>query len=165
MKRAVAAALAAASLQVSSANLTYRTCKLTSGVSVLHDGACEELARLQQVKRDEERAAAAQKEAEEKRAVELAEQARAWQIDKERRESHQALKECMRLARCRLHQLKYHLARMHRNDFDVLLGEPVLSHSARKSTYNYYRVSADGRRVVLQLEVIGASIANINVLW
>ena len=164
--RAFAAAFAAASLQVSSANLTYRTCKLENGVSILHDGNCEELLRTRQAQREQARVdEELRKEAEHKEALRLAEQQRLSELEKQRSESSQALRECLRLARCRSNQFRYHLARVTRNDIEALLGAPVLSHNVRQATYNYYRVSADGRRVVLQLELTDSSVSGIHVLW
>lgn len=161
MRVTVAAALAIASLQVSSANIVYRACTLEDGVSVLHDGSCEELNRVRRAKLEQARLEIEHKEAEKKRA----EQERARLVEKDRQESQQALKDCLRFGRCRLKQYKYHLARVTRTDVDQLFGDPVLSHNLRHSTYNYYRVTTEGRRTVLQLEVVNSKIAGVSLVW
>jgi len=165
MRVTVAAALAIASLQISSAHITYRMCKLENGVSVLHDGSCEELSRVRRAKLEQARLEIERKEAEEKRLKDAAEQERVRQVEKEREQSQQALKDCLRYGRCRLNHYKYHLARVTRSDVDQLLGDPVLSHNLRHSTYNYYRVNTDGRRMVLQLEIVNSKIAGVSLVW
>jgi hypothetical protein len=165
MKVTVAAALAVASLQVASANITYRTCKLPNGVSILHDGNCDELRGLHRAKPDDERLNVDRKEAEEAKLKRVAEQERLRQIERERQDSHNALKDCVRFARCRINQYKYHLARVTDQDLERIFGEPVLTHTLRHSIYNYYRVNADGRRVVLQVEMVGSNVASVNTIW
>jgi len=165
MRVTVATALAIASLQVSSANIVYRTCKLENGVSVLHDGSCEELSRVRRATLEQARLEVERKEAEEKRVKDAAEQERTRQTERERQQSQQALKDCLRFGRCRLNQYKYHLARVTRTDVDQLFGNPVLSHNLRHSTYNYYRVNTEGRRAVLQLEVVNSKIAGVSLVW
>jgi hypothetical protein len=161
----MAAALAIASLQVSSANIIYRTCKLENGITVLHDGSCEELSRARRAALEQARLELERKASEEKTLKVAAEQERARQLEKERQQSQQALKDCLRFGRCRLNQYKYHLARVSRADVDQLFGAPVLSHNLRQSTYNYYRVNTEGRRAVLQLEVVNSQIAGVSLVW
>src|SRR5215210_7333539 len=124
MRVTMAAALAIASLQVSSANIIYRTCKLENGITVLHDGSCEELSRVRRATLEQARLEVERKEAEEKALKLAAEQERARQLEKERQQSQQALKDCLRFGRCRLNQYKYHLARVSRADVDQLFGAP-----------------------------------------
>ena len=165
MKLAVAAALAAASLEVLSANPAYAPCKRDNGITVAQDASCEERIRVHQSKQQAEHLEAGRKEAEEGRLRNLAEPERVRQLEQRRQESHRVLKECLRFASCRLNQYKYHLTRVTRSDVEALLGNAMATHNVRGTSYRYYKVAAEGRRAILQLEIVGSHVAGVNVAW
>ena len=165
MKVMLAAALSAASLQTIAATITYRTCKLENGVTVLHDGNCEELIRSRKAQRERSLSAEQIKQVEAQRLQHEADQQRLKEDERNRSESHEALKDCLRFGRCRFNQYAYHLTRVQRSDVQQLLGEPAWTHTFRQATYNYYKVPAEGRRALLQLEIVGTRIAGVKAVW
>ena len=165
MKLMVALALSAVSLQCAAANITYRTCKLDNGLTVLHDGSCEDLNRSRRVQREHSLSDEQVRHIEAERFAREAEQRRLQEDERNRVESQEALRECLRFGRCRFNQYAYHLTRIQRTDVQRLLGEPAWSHTFRQATYNYYKVPAEGRRALLQLEIVGSRIAAVKAVW
>ena len=161
----IAVVVSAVSLQSAAANITYRTCKLENGLTVLHDGSCEDLNRLRRAQHDHSLSAEQIRQIDAQRLAHEADQQRVHEEERNRSESQEALRECLRFGRCRFNQYAYHLTRIQRSDVQRLLGEPAWTHTFRQATYNYYKVPAEGRRALLQLEIIGTRVAGVKAVW
>jgi hypothetical protein len=165
MKVLIAVAVSALSLQCAAANITYRTCKLDNGLTVLHDGSCEDLNQSRRAQREHGLSGEQVRKLDAERLAHDAEQRRFQDDERNRGESQEALRECLRFGRCRFNQYAYHLTRIQRTDVQRLLGEPAWTHTFRQATYNYYKVPAEGRRALLQLEIVGTRIASVKAVW